>query len=60
MMKNSKYDEHLRPASKRPELRRKESKLECIASAILDVLLILAALFFIALFLTSGESGRWL
>lgn len=60
MMKQSKYSEHLRPASKRPELLRKESKIERIASIILDVILILAGLFFIALFLTAGESGRWL
>lgn len=60
MMKHDKYTEHMRPASRKPELRKKESKLEIVASIILDVILILAGAFFVVLFLTAGEAARWL
>lgn len=60
MMKHDKYTEHMRPASRKPVLRKKESKLEIVASIILDTILILAGVFFVVLFLTAGEAARWL
>lgn len=60
MMKHDKYTEHMRPASKKPELRKKEGRFEIIISVLLDILLVLIGVFFGVLLLTAGESGRWL